>query len=189
MSISMKPIEEASAYELRAFATNFLNLEMTGSESDVEVKALIQRAQPEAKTIFVNSEEADEAMPLGQTTTISSDDAYAGERQAGSLGKQDPRVIINSPVGSGDDVLSRSDVAVGVNGVVWQIKRGVDVDVPLRVVEALGLTEQDIVRHNFEDDSVIVTKAMRFPINFPKGKPSDEVMKAWHDRVDDLVMP
>lgn len=186
MSIIPKKLTDAAPHEVRAYATNFLNLEMTGSESDAEVIALVTRAQPGSDQIFVQAD--DEALqdvePLGQTMTINDT-----SRIAGSTGRGDPRVIINIPVGSGDDVISRSDVGVGVNGVVWQLKRGVDLDVPWRVVVALGLTEQDIVRHDFENDSVIVTRAMRFPVNFPRGAPDRDVIRAWHEATDDLVMP
>lgn len=184
-TVTQKPIAEAQPHELRSYATNFLNLEMTGSESDADVLALIQRASPGIEQIFIMQ------MPTGDEPAAGTFDVAAEtpvERMSGSTGRGDPRVTINIPF-TGEDNIGRADVGVGVNGVVWQIRRGVDVEVPWRVVEALGLTEQDIIRHDMERDEVLVTKAMRFPINFPRGMPSPEAIRAWRERTDAAFCP
>lgn len=185
-TMQMKKLAEATPHELRAFATTFLNLDLSGSESDAEILAMIQTAQPGNENIFVME------MPASEEPAFGSFDVIVDEpdgRISGSLGRgTDPRVKINIPF-TGEDNIGRADVAVGVNGVIWQIRRGQDVDVPWRVVEALGLTLQDIVRHDMEKDEVIITKAMRFPIQFPEGRPSADVIKAWHEKTDEAFCP
>ncbi|WP_375188407.1 hypothetical protein [Sphingobium yanoikuyae] len=192
MDIKNKPIAEAQPHELRAYATNFLNLETTGSETDAEVLALIQRAQPGISMIFVlNAPSADDEPITGSYDVIADEPAAtqeAHDRIAGSLGRGDPRVEIFIPM-SGEDNIGRADVGVGVNGVIWQLKRGQNIEVPWRVVEALGLTEQDIIRHDMDKDEVIVTKAMRFPIQFPKGMPNPDIIKEWRARTDSSFCP
>lgn len=183
--MQQKAIADAAPHELRAYATTFLNLDLTGSENDVEILAAIQRAQPNIETIFVLE------MPQSDEPAFGTFDAIAEEpsdRIAGSLGRSDPRVVINIPF-TGEDTIGRADVPVGVNGVVWGLKRGQNCTVPWRVVEALGLTLQDIVRHDMEKDEVIVTQAMRYPIQFPEGRPSADVIKAWHEATDDAFCP
>ena len=191
MNIKNKPIAEAEPYELRAYATNFLNLDLTGRETDAEILAAIQRAQPGIALIFVQEvEQLDDEPATGTFDVIA--DAPASQvntdRIAGSLGRGDPRVEIFIPM-SGEDNIGRADVGVGVNGVIWQLKRGQNIEVPWRVVEALGLTEQDIIRHDMDKDEVIITKAMRFPIQFPKGMPHPDIIKEWRERTDSAFCP
>jgi hypothetical protein len=81
-----------------------------------------------------------------------------------------------------------ADVGVGVNGMVWQLKRDVNLDVPWRVVEALGLTDQDIVRHT-EEGEVVITTSRRVQVQFPLGMPSMDDIKAWRARTDDVFCP
>jgi hypothetical protein len=190
MAFSPKKITDAKPYEIRAYATNFLNLELSGSESDAEVLAIVQRAQPGSDQIFVMSDEElpGDPMPLGHVTTEAP---LNTDRIAGSTGRGDPRVVINIP-STGEENVGRADVGVGVNGVVWQLKRNTDIEVPWRVVEALGLTVQDIVRHQPGRDNeveVIVTQAMRFPIQFPQGMPSRQEIEEWHERTDGAFCP
>lgn len=184
MPIKNKLLADAEPHEIRAFATNFLNLDMTGSENDAEVLAMVERAQPGISLIFVEEKEEAEGPLTGTYDIIQQDDG----RLTGSLGRGDPRVVINIPFGS-EDTIGRADVGVGVNGVVWQLRRGQNIKVPWRVVEALGLTEQDVIRHDMEKDEVIITKAMRFPIQFPEGMPSRETIAEWRERTDDSFCP
>ncbi len=185
-TMTMKKIADAAPHELRKYAADVLNLDLTGSESDAEVLALVQRAQPGNENIFVEQTPVDDEAPLtGSFDTINHEEAG---RVTGSLGRSDPRVVINIPF-QGEDNIGRADVAVGVNGVIWQIKRNHNVTVPWRVVVALGLTVQDIVRHDMEKDEVIITPTMRFPVTFPEGRPDPAVIEAWMERTAEAFCP
>ena len=178
--IQPKSIAETSPEERRAYATTFLNLDLTGTESDDDILAKITAAQPGLATIFVQVEPA----PVPEDELLPEEQAG---RMAGTLGRGDPRAIIFIPNVESDDSTGSADIFVGVNGKGWQLKRGVDLPVPWRVVEALGLTAQDIIRHNEQGD-VIKTTAMRFPVQVLKA-PSAEEIAAWHERTDNQFCP
>jgi hypothetical protein len=178
--IQPKAIDEASAEERRAYATTFLNLDLVGTESDDDILAKIRAAQPGLATIFVQIEPE----PVPETELLPEEQAG---RMAGSLGRGDPRAVIFIPNVETDDNTGSADIYVGVNGKGWQLKRGVDLPVPWRVVEALGLTLQDIIRHD-DEGNVIKTAAMRFPVQVMK-RPTDEQIAEWHKRTDDQFCP
>lgn len=191
-TIKPKLIAESTPEERRAYAINFLNLDITPSASDDDVHSAIRQAQPDVTTIFV-AVQPDAPFILG--TEPLPDAALAPEEQAGrsqgSLGRGDPRaVIFIQPVESADGT-GNEDVYVGVNGRGWQLRRGVDLNVPWRVVEALDLTIQDIVRHRDDEGhegEEVVTQAHRFPVTVRKA-PSEEEVAAWHERTDELFCP
>ena len=200
MAYTPKKIEDATAHERLTYARTFLNLDgIDESASDEQVIAAIRGAQPNSPNIFVeeiNQEEKDHreqaarqqssGNPMNMQLGVAEDGD--GEQQKGSLGRDDPRVVIFIRAVDQADGLGGHDVPVGVNGVIWQLKRNMDLDVPWRVVEALGLTDQDIVRHTEEGD-VTVTTSRRVVVEFPYGMPSHESIKSWRDQTDGKFCP
>ncbi len=188
-TIKVMKIADTSPGDRRAYVANVLNLDVTGSETDSQITAMIAAAQPGSDTIFVAVDDAT-AIDAADAQTDAAAQPVADDsagRLAGSLGRGDPRVTILIP--ATDDVIGRADVVVGVNGVIWQLKRSVDLDVPWRVVEALGLTVQDIVRHDIEKDEVIITKTPRYTVTYPRGMPPRDLIEAWFERTKNEKLP
>lgn len=188
MAVKNIQIDEATPDQIRAYATNFLNLEIAADATDAQVRSAIERAQPGVSLIFVLEEAAPVVAVPKEDEPIPEELLRPEERsgkQAGSLGRDDPRWIINIPVVETDDGSGSRDVFVGVNGRGWQIKRGHDVDIPHRV--AVALTNALAVKVTHQDDGngdvdVIVTKAHRFPFQVIS-KPTEAEIAAWDKRV------
>jgi hypothetical protein len=103
-------------------------------------------------------------------------------RLGSSDSSRDPRVILNvQKVRVGNEV-SNSDVPVGVNGVAFQLKTGIPVDVPYRVYEALNNAQREEITH---DDQGEVVSAMvhAYPFNVME-MPSKAEVKAWREEID-----
>lgn len=188
MAIKNVPLADATTEQKRLFVTNFLNLEVAGDASPDQVDALIQRAQPGTTMIFF--EEADEVAPPPTTTSEGAPlppealkPEEVGGRGQGTLGKGDPRWLIEIPIVESDDGTGSRDVEVGVNGRAWQMKRGVALSVPHRVVLALDLAVADVVRDNMETGERTVHQAKRFPYQVHERPTAEEIAK-WHELTD-----
>lgn len=186
MNISQKKLLDATQHERFLFARDFLNLDVDEANDDQDIISAIRIAQPNSEMIFVQT--ADPAAQQHAAEAQATDAPQpAGGGSMGSLGGKDPRIIINIPVQETSDETGADDVPVGVNGRIWQLKRGYDLDVPLRVAEALGITDQDLIRHNDEGD-VLVIRSKRIPFSVIKA-PSMEEVEAWHNAVDHVEFP
>lgn len=186
-----KSLDEATPEERRAYAQNFLNIDIALTANDDEVTAAIRQAQPNSGQIFVMGEldQAEQAgtgaqeAPPAEVNLRPEEDAG---RMTGTLGKGDPRATIEIQVVETEDGKGGDDVFVGVNGRGWQLKRGVLLDVPWRVVEALDHAEADIIRHSHDEGregEIIKRTAKRFPYIF-HSKPSEQEIADWHERTD-----
>lgn len=191
---SIKPIAIASATpaQLAAFARTFLNLDISEAASDAEILSAIDAAQPGVTTIFATVEdEADAPIerinPPLAAAALATGAEDTNARVAGSLGQEDPRAIISIMSTETEDGTGGDDVAVGVNGRVWQLKRGVDLNVPWRVVEALKAAVTTVVRHNDEGD-VVTRDSQRIPFTI-LSQPSAEELAAWHAKTDAAFCP
>lgn len=185
MPIKPKLIEEATADERRAYVENFLNLPVEPGATAADIDALIAKAQPNQTMLFVNEPDTIEENAALQTAGEPElkPEESAG-RQAGTLGKGDPRAVIFIPAIESDDGSGSRDVSVGVNGRAWLLKRGHDLSVPWRVVCALENAVADSVRHRSDEGhegEVMVTKVDRFNFRFVS-RPSDEEIAAWKER-------
>lgn len=188
MSIINKTIDEATDAQIRDYATRFLNLDLSGNETPSQILAKVKKVQTH-DNIFVESDDdaieaVQDAAPEIDAPVVSAPSA----RSSGSLGREDPRVTINiqSDMRSADGS-KNDDVQVAVNGVAWLIKRGVDVDVPLRVVEALNAAKELVIRHDDEGE-VMETIMPRFNISYPNGAPSRQEIAEWHAKTDHLEL-
>lgn len=179
MAFEPKQLDEATADERRAFATGFLNLDLDADASDDAVLSAIKQAQPKSEIIFVSSQPAPAVDAPAAAEPVSTDSG----RQQGSLGKGDPQAIIIIPELENSEG-KNTDVFVGVNGRAWQLKRGAELKVPWRVVEALQLAMADVVTHSQDPESVgdvNIRNAKRFPFEF-QSRPTDSEIAEWRER-------
>lgn len=204
----MKPLDETTDAEKAFYARSILNLDLAPDAKPADIETAIRSAQPNVTQIFVEAaapeavqDQAPESAPdpnhvmhpeqlsdpRSQMDPAQVSDAVV--RQVGSLGQNDPRVTIR--IGKTDQVdgTGQSDVGVGVNGRVWQIKRGVDVSVPIRVLFALNNCEQDLVTHDPETFEVLINTSNRFPLSLPLGAPSRDEVREWFERTKDQFCP
>lgn len=184
MALKVLDINEASVGQLRSYATEVLNLDVASEATDADIRSAIERAQPGIVSII-----AQEADPQPESAGIQPDIGVSvGGGMQGSLGKGDPRAIIEIQIIETDDGKGGEDVYVGVNGRGWQLKRGVALDVPWRVVCALDNAVQTIVRHSQDEGregEVITREAKRFPYIFHT-KPSQAEIDDWQKRSGDV---
>lgn len=177
-------LAEATPEQRRAYVRNFLNLDVSDSDSDDAVATKITQAQPGVQQIFVNEPDSPEEVAAQETETVTLKPEEGQGRQSGTLGGGDPRAIIMIPIVETEDGSGARDVLVGVNGRGWQLKRGVDLNVPWRVVEALKSAQADIVRHRNDEGhegEVVVHKALRYNFNMVQA-PSKAEIDAWLER-------
>lgn len=193
--MNIKPIkfEESTPYQRREYAEKFLNLAIDDDDDDGDICSKIRQAQPNVETIFV--EEAEESLQgAGQfESPVPLEGGVAVQARSGTLGQGDPRAIIHISAVESDDGRGNDDVVVGVNGRNWQLQRGHDLNVPWRVVEALGLTMATIVRHEQQNDGsgsvkIITQETRRFPVQIV-ARPTAEEIEAWHAETDNKFCP
>lgn len=175
-------LADATPEQKRAFATNFLSLDLEPDTDDATIDSLIARAQPGIGHIFVMT--GPDAAP-----EIAAEAAAEPEPQGvgsvGTLGRGDPRAIIQIPVVDTEDKSGENDVMVGVNGRAWQLQRGVDLPVPWRVVIALQNAIGESIRHDPSSGDETKTINKRVSFQFVE-KPSDAEIKRWHEETDAL---
>jgi hypothetical protein len=101
MAVRSLPIDEASPIQVRAFATNFLNLDIPDTADDAAVLAAVRQASPNIATIFELVDENDAEEPAQQNGAAAAiplaPEEFAGRMQ-GTLGQGDPRAVIQIPV-------------------------------------------------------------------------------------------
>lgn len=185
MAIRHIPLAEATPEQVFEFARTFLNLEVTGADSADSVSAKIQTAAPNTTMIFVNEPDSVAEVAASEVAEVELRPEENTGRSTGTLGKGDPRAIIMIPIVETEDGSGARDVLVGVNGRAWQLKRGVDLPVPFRVVRALQAAKANIIRHSQEEGKegdVISHEAMRFNFNMVEG-PSQAEIEEWDRRV------
>ena len=184
MAVITIQLDESTPAQRRAFVTNFLNLDLSAEATDEQVNAAIAQAQPGVKHIFALEEAPASAVAPDEEAPIPPEQLAPeerGQRMHGSLGKSDPRWRIIIPAMETEDGSGGRDVLVGVNGRAWQMKRGVELDVPHRVIVALDNAVQDILRH--EDDgqgnvNEVRRRSKRFTYEVID-RPSKDAIAAW----------
>lgn len=178
-------LEEATAEQKRTFCTQFLNLAIQPDASEADLDAAIARAQPGVPTIFAIETPAKVEQEQAEAAAAAAAPDGAGPGgMVGTLGRNDPRAVIEIPVVDTKDSSGRADVNVGVNGRVWQLKRGHELNVPWRVVEALRNAVFVKVEHEdkgFGNVEERVTEGKRFGFSIIE-RPSQAAIDAWLER-------
>lgn len=183
MKYIQKSIEEASPAELRAFANTFLGIPVDDFDSDATVLAKINAAHEGPIFVAEAPEEVETGAPPPSVPGVEK----PVQVLVGGLGRNDPKVRLTLHAEERDGVVNSRHKEVGVNGVVFLIKRGISVDVPYRVYLAL----KDAVRNNITHDGegeVLEQVAHNTPFNVER-MPSAEEIEAWHVRTRDAFCP
>lgn len=177
-------IDDATPEQRRYFAQSFLGVPIDEDASDDEVLAKI-RAAHEGDTIFVPAETGDPV--ADQTGSPPPDTEKVGGGLVGSLGRDDPKVTLTLHAEERDGQVVNRHKEVGVNGVVWLLKRGETITIPYRVFLALDNAERHVITHTSEGE-VREQRVKNTPFNIERMPPAEEI-KAWHERVDNEFVP
>lgn len=171
-------IDDATPEQVRDYATSFLGIP-TDDVPDGEVLAKV-RASIEGKTIYVATEKE-------KTDQTGAPPENVGGGLVGTLGRGDPKVTLTLHAEERDGVVINRHKEVGVNGVVWLLKRGEPITIPYRVYLALKNAERHIITHTPEGEQreQIV---LNTPFNVEK-MPLPEEIAAWHKKTDDMFVP
>ena len=181
-----KSIEEATPAELRAYATGFLGIPVEEGEDDAKVLAKV-RAANEGTTIFVAKADASHQFTDQTGSPPPAVEAPTGGGLVGSLGRDDPKVTLTLHAEERDGVVVNRHKEVGVNGVVWLLKRGESITIPYRVYLALDLAERHVITHTDQGETR-EQKVKNTPFNI-EIMPSKADIAAWHERTDKIFVP
>lgn len=178
-------IDSATPQQLREYAKTFLGIPVD-EDDDGAVLAKV-RAANEGETIFINSAHHGEqpASQAGQAPLQTEENKGGGI--VGTLGRNDPKVQLTLHAEERDGVVVNRHKEVGVNGVVWLLKRGMSITIPYRVFEALENAERHVITHT-GDGEVREQVVKNTPYNIEK-MPSPEEIAEWHARTDSLFVP
>lgn len=191
MKMQPIPILDATEAQRRSFATDFLGLDLEATDTDEAIFAKIMAATNNNETIYVQPEsdtpahsQAGDPPPLVLGATQPAD----AQRMQGTLGRDDPKVtiFINNEDRNGE--IYDRDVAVGVNGTVWQLRRNMALTIPFRVFEALKLAVRDSITHNPNTGEEHSTPVNAVPYSV-QSMPSEAEIAAWRERVDSAFCP
>jgi hypothetical protein len=173
-------LNDATDTQLRDFAANTLQLDVSAANTRPAVLGLITQAWPNDYIIDLGTvpdgANADQAQP-------------ARSRSAADLGASvydDP--IVRLKIRQTDQPGGRDPVPVGVNGDVRVIQRDLEADVPFRFFEALNRSERVIVTQNidvkFGDPAygdILENRITNYPIEVIE-RPSTAEIEAWRER-------
>lgn len=178
-----KTIDEATPEELKAYAIQFLGIPIDDTDTDATVLAKVRSAN-EGDIIWI--------APQQQTDQTGSappapDDVATGSGLMGGLGRGDPKVQLTIHAEERDGVVNTRHKEVGVNGVVWLIKRGVSVEVPYRVYLVLQNAIRDNQTHDLEGN-MIHQNVHSVPFSVER-MPSQAEIDAWEARTRDQFAP
>lgn len=177
-------IDTATPTQLRNYAQSFLGIPVEGDD-DAAILAKV-RAANEGDTIFISTGPAE--TPASQTGAAPPDvEKKQGGGIVGSLGRDDPKVTLTLHAEERDGVVVNRHKEVGVNGVVWLLKRGQSITIPYRVYKALELAERHVITHT-QDGEQREQVVKNTPYNIEK-LPSEQEVADWHARTDDQFVP
>jgi hypothetical protein len=180
-----KNINDASEAELRDYAVQFLGIPVDDEAKPGEVLAKV-RAANEGETIFVMK--APEEDPAGQTgSPPPKTPENTGGGLVGSLGRDDPKVTITLHAEERDGQVVNRHKEVGVNGVVWLLKRGESITIPYRVFQALENAERHVITHT-SDGEVREQVVKNTPYNVERMPPPEQIAD-WHAKTDQMFVP
>ena len=174
-------IDEATPEQVRAYAANFLGIPVDDVE-DGEVMAKV-RASIEGSQIFVAKAMED----VDQTGSPPPIVENTGGGLVGTLGRGDPKVTLVLHAEERDGVVVNRHKEVGVNGVVWLLKRGEEITIPYRVYVALNNAERHVITHTPEGE-VREQVVLNTPFNVVRMPPAEEIA-AWHKKTDQMFVP
>lgn len=179
-----KNINEATPEELRAFAASFLGIPLDEDATDSEVLAKVMAAH-ESDTIFVSNEPADVDQTGSPPQPAIGQNVGGG--LVGSLGRDDPKVTLTLHAEERDGVVVNRHKEVGVNGLVWLLKRGESITIPYRVFSALSDAKRHVITHT-TDGEVREQVVQNTGYNIENMPPASEIAD-WHAKYDHMINP
>lgn len=175
-------INEATPDQVRRYAASFLGIP-TDDVPDADILAKVT-ASIEGSTIFVDVAED----PVDQTGSAPPKvEGGSGGGLVGSYGRDDPKVTLTLHAEERDGVVVNRHKEVGVNGVVWLLKRGESITVPYRVYLALKNAERHVITHTSEGEQREQV-VLNTPFNVER-MPSKEEIDDWHAKTDAVFVP
>lgn len=188
-AVTPKNILDADEIEIRAYAVNFLGLDLESDDDGQIIMAKVLAAQNQNETILVMVADAPTDMTGTAPTFVpgASAPTPVGQMQ-GSLGKGDPRVVIRINSEERNGVTYNKDVAVGVNGVAWQLMRDRDLTVPYRVYAALKIAVRDSITHDPATNEELHSNVPAVPWQVIEMPPRAEV-EAWMAATSEQFCP
>lgn len=190
------PIEQATAAQLRAFGEIHLGLEIPRTLNAATALAKIKQADPARTEITIEdpTPAASIASPA-QVAAMQAQVPLAAEPAVLKAGgamihfTADPKVKLR--VQKTGDATRAKDVTIGVNGDVWRLQRGQDVEVPYRVYLALeNAKEHQAVETGELNAMGVAAKEWQEVYSYPFQvieMPSKEAIAEWHARTDNAV--
>jgi len=198
------PIEDADLPTLKHFAELALGLEVKPGTNAHSLRGKIKTAMPDIKdvppipkapepVVQMPQQEPmhvqapfvpDPAAPIVDGENPAARPAAVSRPASAALmhPNQDPKVTLK--IHKTDDKRRSKDVTVGVNGVVWRMKRGEVINVPYRVYLALQNAKEKAAVELDEINPLTGTPKMgweeihSYPFEVHK-MPSDEEIAAW----------
>lgn len=178
---------DATDEQIVEFATT-LGADFKPNEKPDKIRALVKTIHgdgkilvrdPDAPVEMVGSPPPGHPVPVSRATPIG-----------GSFGRNDPRATINIEIGQEEG--GERSVMVGVNGTIFSIKRGEDVEVPYRIYKALNDAQQTQITYTADPttpEGVQESRreSRRFPVNLIRGPSADEVA-AWEESIKDVEL-
>lgn len=124
-------IEEANFASLKRHAESVLNLEVPRGTNANGLRGKILAVAPETREV----ELVDDA---GRTTPVAKSEPVAASKARYSINHPGADPKVRMVIHKTDDVTRAKEVTVSVNGFVWRMQRGVEIDVPYRAYLALN---------------------------------------------------
>ena len=177
-----KKIDDATPEEVKEFASRFLGIP-TAELTDGQIAAKV-RAATETDMIYVSVPPEEQEM-TGHPPIAVEDDVAA--KLQGGLGHSDPQVKLILHNEEKDGVIVSRHKEVGVNGVVWLLKRGTEITIPYRVYLALNNAARDVITHDGTGE-VMTQTVKSTPFNVTK-LPTDDEVAAWEKRTATQFVP
>lgn len=180
MTIEKLPIDEASDQQLRAFATDFLQIELGANVSTrAQILAEIDKAW---KQPFINVE-SDDALLLDEQV----ERAKPAAKRLGILQKypDDPLVeleIASTTLPGGD-----KPVPVNVNGGNLLIPRETRVEIPYRFFLALKDAHEVELTQNKDTMELVKRRVTNYPLTIHR-MPTEAEIAEFHRKVDGTVL-
>ncbi len=180
------PITDATDQQLRDFC-ELQQLDVSDAKSRADLLGILGPVWEHDYITTVSTPEPaeDEAFATAQQTQ-AVEPVVTGAR-AGGIGANDPVVTVrigHTPMPGGKD-----PVPLGHNGRTLVIQRNMNVALPYRFyLLLLDAIRQEVTQHE-KTGELEVMDVTNYPMQVIGALPSDEEIAAWHERVDNELLP
>lgn len=195
--INRIPIDEADLATLKHFAETLLGIEVKDGTNASQLRAKITKAAPDLKDVppipAPPAPVVQQAAPVAEQEAVGVVPARIDPKTTPAKLKimhqvNDPRCEVK--VNKTADKHRSKDVTLMVNGVQTRMQRGVWVDVPYRIYEALNNAVErvqvpgDEINQATGEPLYVWEEVPSYPFEV-RNLPDEATLKAWHAAVDD----